>query len=91
MTGGRPDAGKDIGAAIQQAMTDVRASYQIGYYPPERNWDGKFHKLRITTKRKGVKLQGKTGYYAWGGQPADERRPWGRWSAAPPIRARSVL
>jgi VWFA-related protein len=65
MTGGRRDAGKDICSALKQAMTDGRVSYQIGYYPPESNWDGKYHKLRVTCKRKGVRLQAKTGYFAW--------------------------
>jgi VWFA-related protein len=65
VTGGRPNAGKDIGGALKQAMNDVRVSYQIGYYAPERNWDGKFHKVRVTCKRKGVHIQAKTGYYAW--------------------------
>jgi len=65
LTGGRPDAGKDIGSALRQALSDVRTSYQIGYYPPAANWDDKFHKLRITCTRKGVRIQAKTGYYAW--------------------------
>jgi len=65
LTGGRKDAGKDIGAALRQAVNDVRTSYQIGYYPPAANWDDKFHKLRITCTRKGVRIQAKTGYYAW--------------------------
>ena len=65
LTGGRPDAGKDVGAAVRQAIIDMRTSYQIGYYPPEKNWDDKFHKLRVTCTRKGVRIQAKTGYYAW--------------------------
>jgi len=65
MTGGRPDAGKDIGAAIRQAISDMRTSYQIAYYPPAKNWDDKFHKIRVTSTRKGVRIQTKTGYYAW--------------------------
>ncbi len=65
MTGGRPDAGKDIGGAIKQAMSDLRTSYQIGYYPPLRNWDSKLHRLKITSKRKGVRIQAKTLYFAW--------------------------
>ena len=65
MTGGRPDADKDIGGAIKQAMSDLRTSYQIGYYPPVRNWDSKLHKLKITCKRKGVRIQAKTLYFAW--------------------------
>jgi len=65
LTGGRQDAGKDIGKSLEQARRDVSSSYQLGYFPPENNWDGKFHNLRITCTRKGVKLQARTGYYAW--------------------------
>ena len=65
LTGGRPDAGKDISTALRQAVNDTRTSYQIGYYPPAKNWDNKFHKLRVTCTRKGVHIQSKTGYYAW--------------------------
>jgi VWFA-related protein len=72
LTGGRPNSGKDIGAAVRQAVTDVRTSYQLGYYAQPRNWDGKFHKLRITCTRKGVRIQARTGYYAWP-EPAGAR------------------
>jgi hypothetical protein len=65
MTGGRPDAGKDITIAVRQAINDARTSYQIGYYPPEKNWDDKYHKLRVTCTREGVRIQAKTAYYAW--------------------------
>jgi VWFA-related protein len=51
MTGGRPDAGKDIGAALKQALNDLRFSYQLGYYAPPQSRDGKFHKLRVVCKR----------------------------------------
>lgn len=64
MTGGRPTSGKDIGAAVTQAMNDARTSYDAGYAPPDANWDGKFHKLRVTCSRKGVRIQAKSGYYA---------------------------
>ena len=43
--------------------------YQMGYYPAEENWDNKFHKLRVTCKRKSVHIQAKTGYYAWQEKP----------------------
>jgi len=64
LTGGRPSTGKDIGAAVRQAVTDARTSYQLGYYAQQGNWDGKFHKLRITCTRKGVRIQARSGYYA---------------------------
>ena len=65
LTGGRPSTSKDIAAAVRQAVTDVRTSYQLGYYSQARNWDGKFHKLRIACTRKGVRIQARTGYYAF--------------------------
>ena len=71
-TGGRPSAGKDIGSALNQAMTDVRTSYQMGYYPPPQSQDNKYHKLQVICTRKGVHIQAKTGYYAWK-EPAGAR------------------
>jgi VWFA-related protein len=74
MTGGRPDGGKDIGGALTRAMNDARTSYQIGYYVPEDSLDGKFHKLRIVCRRKGVRIQVRTGYYAWPEEPGNDAR-----------------
>jgi VWFA-related protein len=71
LTGGRPDSGKDVGAAVTQAMNDARSSYQMGYYAPGETWDNRFHKLRVTCARKGVKIQAKTGYYAWPEDPQE--------------------
>jgi len=65
LTGGRRSSDKVIGSAIQQSIRDLNFSYQIGYFPSNTNFDDKFHKLRITTTRKGVRIQAKTGYYAW--------------------------
>ena len=72
LTGGRPNSGKDIGSAVKQAMTDVRTSYQIGYYVPLNNWNGKFHKIKVKSARKGARIQAQSGYYAWPGPPDAE-------------------
>ncbi len=72
LTGGRPNSGKDIGSAVKQAVTDVQTSYQIGYYVPLSNWNGKFHKIKVKCARKGARIQAKTGYYAWPGPPDAE-------------------
>jgi VWFA-related protein len=64
-TGGRSQgAALDIRAAIKAAMNDVRTSYQIAFAPAPQTLDGKFHKLRVTCARKGVRIQAKEGYYA---------------------------
>jgi len=73
LTGGPAQSTKSIGEVVRQAMNDVRTSYQIGYYPPAASWDGKFHKLRVACTRKGVRIQAKTGYYAWLDQTSDEQ------------------
>jgi VWFA-related protein len=69
LTGGRSKGEIDIAVVVRQAISDNGASYQIGYRPPESNWDGKFHKIKVTCVRKGVKVQSKTGYYAEGQKP----------------------
>lgn len=65
LTGGRRNAGKDIAAALQQAGNDLHSYYQMGYYVLGSNWDDKFHKVRVTSTRRGVRVQAKAGYYAW--------------------------
>ena len=72
-TGGLTNGSSDIRVAIRQAMNDVRTSYQISYYPTPQDWDGKFHKVRVTCTRKGVHIQTKEGYYAWAEERLDER------------------
>jgi VWFA-related protein len=65
LTGGRSKGNNDIGEAIRQAIADARSSYQLGYDTQPQPWEGKYHKLRLASTRKGVRLQTKTGYYAW--------------------------
>lgn len=72
-TGGLTNSSSDIRVAIRQAMNDVRTSYQVNYYPTPQDWDGKFHKVRVTCARKGVHIQTKEGYYAWPDERLDER------------------
>ncbi|MFZ0820776.1 MAG: VWA domain-containing protein, partial [Candidatus Acidiferrales bacterium] len=58
----------DIGGSISKAMDDARVSYMIAYYPDHDDWNGKFHRLRLTTTRPGVSLHYRSGYFA---QPPD--------------------
>lgn len=90
MTGGRRSAGKDIGAAIRQAKTDLEYSYQIGYYPPDSNWNDKFHRLRVTSSRKGVQIQSKQGYYAWKVPPGARTREATEMAARTPFDAEEI-
>jgi VWFA-related protein len=62
-TGGRTST-VDLNKAITQAEADARTNYSLEYEPPARNWDGKYHKLRVTVARKGIRIQSEHGYYA---------------------------
>jgi VWFA-related protein len=74
LTGGRAYTNNDIAGAIKQAMNDARQSYLISYSPPVENWDGKYHKIRVTCTRKGVRLQARQGYLAVGAAAAGNKQ-----------------
>lgn len=63
-TGGRAFATVDLTRAIRQIQAAARLNYTIDYQPSAKNWDGKYHKLRVTIDRKGVHLQTELGYFA---------------------------
>ncbi|HTQ54571.1 MAG TPA: VWA domain-containing protein [Bryobacteraceae bacterium] len=61
-TGGRTFSTIDINQARDRIEADARGSYTIEY-EPSQGWDGKYHKLRVTVARKGVRLQTERGYF----------------------------
>src|ERR1039458_6757139 len=76
LTGGRAYGTVDIPGAIAQAASDARMSYLMAYAPLLDKWDGKYHKIRVTCSRKGVRLKTKEGYYAFAGDahPGDQEK-----------------
>ena len=56
------------GQPLEEVFRDIeealRSQYSIGYVSDRDPKPGKFHKLKVRTKRKGIKLQARTGYYA---------------------------
>jgi len=64
ITGGRESSGDRAAAAIQQAIADSRANYEIAYYPAALKLDGKYHKIRVVCGNKDVHLQTTLGLYA---------------------------
>lgn len=63
-TGGFPFSSIELGRAITRIEADSRAIYSVEYQPAAANWDGKYHKLRVTVARKGVHIQTERGYDA---------------------------
>ena len=64
LTGARPFFGEDIGKVLAQVARDAVNSYTLYYEPQQDKWDNKFHKVKVTCERKGIKLQAKQAYYA---------------------------
>jgi VWFA-related protein len=61
LTGGRMYTGGQVQNAVDDSFGFVRGRYQVAYTKPT---DGKFHKLKVTCTRKGVKLEAPKGIWA---------------------------
>jgi VWFA-related protein len=60
--------------ALDQISDELHHQYSLGYYPDNKNWDGKFRKIQISTQGKGYAVFARKGYYA--------NRPGGDTAAA---------
>lgn len=64
-TGGRAFYNtNNLDGAIRQGMADGATYYTLGYYPENKNWDGKFRRVAVSVNRPGVKLHYRAGYFA---------------------------
>jgi len=64
LTGGWLYMGEEIDQVLKDVARDAAVNYSIYYDPGSDNWDSKFHKVRMTLDRKGIKLRSKQRYYA---------------------------
>jgi VWFA-related protein len=51
-------------AALDEISDELHHQYSLGYYPENKNWDGKFRKIQISAGEKGYKAYARKGYYA---------------------------
>jgi len=77
LSGGSSYFGDEIRSVLTQLARDAARSYSIYYDAPPENWDSKWHKIRVTTERKGLKLRVKQRYYAYPDERPDaaKRQP----------------
>jgi VWFA-related protein len=64
LTGGRAYLSNEVETAITQVTQNARATYRIGYYLAPQDWDGKFHKVKVTSTRNDAHIQAVQGYNA---------------------------
>ena len=65
LTGGRNYVSDSVEVAINEARRDSRAFYTAGYFAPPEQGNGKFHKIRVSSGRRGLHLNAERGYYAY--------------------------
>lgn len=66
-TGGRMLEVKGIDKledALDEISEELHHQYSLGYYPENKNWDGKFRKIQISAGQKSYKVYARKGYYA---------------------------
>ncbi len=51
-------------AALDEISDELHHQYSLGYYPENKNWDGKFRKIQISAGGKDYKVYARKGYYA---------------------------
>ncbi len=54
----------DIDNALSDGIKDGTTYYTVGYYPQNKNWNGRFRKIEVKSRRAGLKLRYRTGYFA---------------------------
>jgi hypothetical protein len=64
LTGGQFSLYDYAAAAFARIDEATRASYLIGYYPANGNWNGTFRRVRVQVNRPDVTVQHRFGYYA---------------------------
>lgn len=64
-TGGRAFYNRnEIGDAIVESMKDGTTYYTLAYSPTNHDWNGKFRRIGVKSKRPGMKLRYRLGYFA---------------------------
>ncbi len=64
MTAGRSYTSGGTKTAIPDAIQATHLNYTVAYQPAPQNWDGKYHKVKVSCTRKGIQLQYEQGYIA---------------------------
>ncbi|MDA2913458.1 VWA domain-containing protein [Acidobacteriia bacterium AH_259_A11_L15] len=54
----------DVGRSFERIANQLRSQYTLAYTPTNRNRDGRFRHIRIATRRRGLIVHHRPGYYA---------------------------
>ena len=60
----RADTLKSLPEAFAQIAAELRTQYMLGYYPINKERDGRYRQIKVTTTRKKVVIRARPGYLA---------------------------
>ena len=60
----RADSLSSLPNAFAQIAAELRTQYAIGYYPTNKERDGKYRRIKITSTRKNFHVRARPGYRA---------------------------
>jgi Ca-activated chloride channel homolog len=72
ITGGKvyhAGGAEDVAGILEHILADLRSQYVLGYVSDAPTQDGRYRKLEVRSKRRGLDMRHKTGYTAKGGKP----------------------
>jgi VWFA-related protein len=58
------DNTNDARVPLRHVMEEVRGHYEVAYAPTSSNYDGHFRTIELHTRKPGIRLQGRNGYFA---------------------------
>ena len=64
----------DLHRGVELAFADRAASYTVGYYPEDKNWDGGYRKITVKVDRQDVETRYRRGYFALDPAKENERK-----------------
>ena len=74
-TGGRAYFNRnDVDNAVALSVNDSNTYYMLSYYPEDKNWDGKFHKIQVKVNRPGLEVRHRNGYFSLNPTQWDKQR-----------------
>jgi VWFA-related protein len=54
----------DVAGALATSVADGSSYYLLGYYPDNKNWDGKFRKIQVKCNKPDLEVRHRAGYFA---------------------------
>lgn len=59
------DSAADLDGVYERVARELRSVYTLAYRPLDQQFDGKWRRVRVRTKQKGIDVRARPGYYAY--------------------------